>query len=178
MVSIKTTQGVLSALSYYRFRNIYYTGITIIILNLQYCSKGNERMKIFNKDEENDNAKGASAPNYDVSTPENNTNTVEAPVNPVTGASEPAASVANVVDLESSENEETLIATLEKLREEINALKLEKAHVIESEEKLRIKIESEIEAKRRNIEGLKAEIPTLKQRCERLANILQIPVCK
>jgi len=100
----------------------------------------------------------------------------ETPVQaPVEG---PQPEPTKVEDLESAENEETLISTLEKLREQINALKLEKQHVIESEEKLRVKIESEIETKKHNIEGLKAEIPVLKQRCERLANILQIPICK
>jgi predicted RNase H-like nuclease (RuvC/YqgF family) len=83
-----------------------------------------------------------------------------------------------VEEVESVENEENMIATLEKLRQQINALKIEKERVIESEEKLRAKIESEIEAKRSNIEKLKAEIPILKQRCEKLANVLQIPVCK
>ena len=85
---------------------------------------------------------------------------------------------AKVPDIESPENEDTMIATLENLREQINALRVEKARIIESEEQLRVKIETEIESKKRNIEGLKAEIPVLKQRCEKLATLLQIPVCK
>jgi len=83
-----------------------------------------------------------------------------------------------VPDIESQENEDTMISTLENLREQINSLRAEKARIIESEEQLRVKIETEIESKKHNIEGLKAEIPVLKQRCEKLATLLQIPVCK
>ena len=85
---------------------------------------------------------------------------------------------SKVLDIESAENVDTMIATLESLREQTSVLRAEKARMIESEEQLRVKVETEIEAQKHNIEGLKAEIPVLKQKCEKLATLLQIPVCK
>ena len=90
----------------------------------------------------------------------------------------PQQSTTKVLDIESAENVDTMIATLESLREQTSVLRAEKARMIESEEQLRVKVETEIEAQKHNVEGLKAEIPVLKQKCEKLASLLQIPVCK
>jgi predicted RNase H-like nuclease (RuvC/YqgF family) len=83
-----------------------------------------------------------------------------------------------ISQVEDTGNEGEMISTLQKLREEIDTLNDERAHVIEVGENLRVKIEAEIEAKKRSIESLKTEIPVLKQKCEQLAGILEIPVRK
>jgi len=89
----------------------------------------------------------------------------------------PRQPTAKVPDMESAESVDAMVATLEDLREQTNALRAEKARMVESEEQLRFKVEKEIEAQKHGIEGLKAEIPALKQRCEKFAALLQIPVC-
>ena len=78
---------------------------------------------------------------------------------------------------ESYENrEENLLSVLETLGGEEQSLLQEKSQLVDIEEKLRLKIREEIEAKKHRIENLKHEIPELKQRCEVLAKALDIPV--
>lgn len=74
--------------------------------------------------------------------------------------------------------EADLLATLEALGGEEKTLIAEKSQLLDMEETLRQKMIDEIEVKRRRIENLKYEIPELKQRCEALAKVLDIPVKK
>ena len=74
--------------------------------------------------------------------------------------------------------EENLLSVLETLGGEEQSLLQEKSQLLDIEEKLRLKIREEIEAKKHRIENLKNEIPELKQRCEALAKALDIPVQK
>jgi predicted RNase H-like nuclease (RuvC/YqgF family) len=74
--------------------------------------------------------------------------------------------------------EADLLATLEALGGEEKTLVAEKSQLLDMEETLRQKIIDEIEVKRHRIENLKYEIPELKQRCEALAKVLDIPVQK
>ena len=74
--------------------------------------------------------------------------------------------------------EADLLATLEALGGEEKTLVAEKSQLLDMEETLRQKIIDEIEVKRHRIENLKYEIPELKQRCEALAKVLDIPVKK
>ena len=86
---------------------------------------------------------------------------------------------AEVKTQEPFESKEAdLIATLEALGGEEKTLVAEKSQLLDMEETLRQKIIDEIEVKRHRIENLKYEIPELKQRCETLAKVLDIPVQK
>ena len=75
-------------------------------------------------------------------------------------------------------NEGNLLSMLDRLDEEEKMLLTEKSQLTDMEEKLRLKITEEIETKKRRIEDLKTEIPELKQKCETLAQALEIPVYK
>ena len=74
--------------------------------------------------------------------------------------------------------EKDYLSTLEALHGEERSLLAQKAQLLNMEETLRQKIRDEIEAKKHRIESLKNEIPELKQRCEALAKVLDIPVQK
>lgn len=73
---------------------------------------------------------------------------------------------------------EDLSAMLEKLDEEEKLLIQEKTDLLSVEEQLTQKIKAEIEAKKSKIDGLKSEIPELRQKCEGLATVLGIQVQK
>jgi predicted RNase H-like nuclease (RuvC/YqgF family) len=75
-------------------------------------------------------------------------------------------------------SEENILSTLEALGGEEQELLSEKSQLQNMEETLKQKIMDEIEVKRHRIENLKYEIPELKQRCETLAKVLNIPVQK
>lgn len=77
----------------------------------------------------------------------------------------------------STKNEE-LTALLEKLDAEEKLLMQEKTDLLSVEEQLTQKIKAEIEAKKSKIDGLKSEIPELRQKCEGLATVLGIQVQK
>jgi seryl-tRNA synthetase len=70
------------------------------------------------------------------------------------------------------------LSTLEALDGEEKSLLAQKSQLLNMEETLRQKIRDEIEAKKHRIANLKNEIPELKQRCEALAKVLDIPVRK
>jgi predicted RNase H-like nuclease (RuvC/YqgF family) len=74
--------------------------------------------------------------------------------------------------------EENILSMLEALGGEEKQLLAEKTQLLNMEETLRQKIQDEIEIKRNRIENLKYEIPELRQRCETLAKVLNIPVQK
>jgi predicted RNase H-like nuclease (RuvC/YqgF family) len=74
--------------------------------------------------------------------------------------------------------EKDYLSTIEALNGEERSLLAQKAQLLNMEETLRQKIRDEIEAKKHRIENLKNEIPELKQRCEALAKVLDIPVQK
>jgi predicted RNase H-like nuclease (RuvC/YqgF family) len=74
--------------------------------------------------------------------------------------------------------EEKILSMLETLGGEEKSLIAEKLQLINMEETLKQKIRDEIEIKRHKIENLRHEIPELKQRCEVLAKVLEIPVQK
>jgi predicted RNase H-like nuclease (RuvC/YqgF family) len=81
--------------------------------------------------------------------------------------------------VEPCENtEKDYLSKLEALDGEERALLAEKAQLLNMEETLKQRIRDEIEAKKHRIENLKNEIPELKQRCEALAKVLDIPVQK
>jgi len=71
-----------------------------------------------------------------------------------------------------------MLSTLEALGGEERLLIAEKSQLLNMEETLRQRIRDEIEVKRHRIENLKYEIPELKQRCEALAKVLEIPIQK
>ena len=70
------------------------------------------------------------------------------------------------------------ISKLEALSEEEKTLLAEKSQLLNMEETLKHKIRDEIEVKKHRIENLKSQIPELKQRCEFLARLLEIPIKK
>jgi hypothetical protein len=72
----------------------------------------------------------------------------------------------------------SLPTLLETLEGEERTLLIEKAELINIQEELTQKMQDEIEARKRNIEILKSEIPMLKKKCETLANTLGIEVKK
>jgi vacuolar-type H+-ATPase subunit D/Vma8 len=72
--------------------------------------------------------------------------------------------------------EESLSTTLESLKQEENALLDQKTQLLSIEERLRLKTLEEIEKTKQRINGLKTEIPELKQKCESFAKALEIPV--
>jgi len=74
--------------------------------------------------------------------------------------------------------EADVLATLKALGGEERLLLAEKSQLLNMEETLKQRITDEIEVKRHRIENLKYEIPELKQRCEALAKVLDIPVQK
>ena len=74
--------------------------------------------------------------------------------------------------------DENILSMLETLGDEEQELLSEKSQLENMEETLKQKILDEIEVKRHRIENLKYEIPELKQRCEALAKVLNIPVQK
>jgi predicted RNase H-like nuclease (RuvC/YqgF family) len=79
---------------------------------------------------------------------------------------------------QTENSKEDVLSTLETLGEEERSLLAEKSQLLNMEETLKQRIKDEIEIKRHRIENLKYEIPELKQRCEALAKVLDIPVKK
>lgn len=73
-------------------------------------------------------------------------------------------------------DEENLTVLLGALKLEERSLVNQKQHLVSNEEQLRLRTIEEIERTRARINGLKVEIPKLKQRCQDLAKALQIPV--
>jgi predicted RNase H-like nuclease (RuvC/YqgF family) len=74
--------------------------------------------------------------------------------------------------------EGTALAMLEELGVEERALLAERSQLVNMEASLKQRIREEINIRRSKIEILKQEIPELKQRCEALAKVLDIPVQK
>ena len=104
----------------------------------------------------------------------------EIPVQPQTQETptqEPEQLEANQ-PLEEPQNtaEESLPTTLETLKQEESTLLDQKTQLLSIEERLRLKTLEEIEKTKQRINGLKAEIPELKQKCESFAKALEIPV--
>ena len=77
---------------------------------------------------------------------------------------------------EQKTTEESLPTTLETLKQEENALLDQKTQLLSIEERLRLKTLEEIEKTKQRINGLKVDIPELKQKCESFAKALEIPV--
>ena len=71
---------------------------------------------------------------------------------------------------------ESLPTTLESLKQEESTLLDQKTQLLSIEERLRLKTLEEIEKTKQRINGLKVEIPELKQKCESFAKALEIPV--
>jgi vacuolar-type H+-ATPase subunit D/Vma8 len=104
----------------------------------------------------------------------------EIPVQPQTQEAptqEPEQLEANQ-PLEEPQNtaDESLPTTLESLKQEETALLDQKTQLLSIEERLRLKTVEEIEKTKQRINGLKVEIPELKQKCESFAKALEIPV--
>lgn len=74
--------------------------------------------------------------------------------------------------------EEKMLSELKKLEEERNALIKEKRQLENTENTLRQTVREEIKVRKQQIEKLKIEISNLKQRCEALAKLLDIPIQK
>ena len=72
--------------------------------------------------------------------------------------------------------EDNLPVTLETLKVEETELLDQKSQLLNIEERLRRKTLEEIEKTRERINGLRTEIPELKQKCEKFAKALEIPV--
>ena len=75
-------------------------------------------------------------------------------------------------------NEEAVLSTLQALYDKEQELQEEKDRLLDIEETLKKRIINEIEIKKSTIIDLENEIPELKQRIEKLAQILEIPVEK
>lgn len=75
-------------------------------------------------------------------------------------------------------NEEAVLLTLQELYNKEQELLEEKDRLLDIEETLKKRIINEIEIKKSTIINLENEIPELKQRIEKLAQILEIPVEK
>ncbi len=75
-------------------------------------------------------------------------------------------------------NEEAVLLTLQELYDKEQELLDEKDRLLDIEETLKKRIINEIEIKKSTIIDLENEIPELKQRIEKLAQILEIPVEK
>ena len=75
-------------------------------------------------------------------------------------------------------NEEAVLSTLQALYDKEQELQEEKDRLLDIEETLKKRIINEIEIKKSTIIDLEDEIPELKQRIEKLAQILEIPVEK
>ena len=74
--------------------------------------------------------------------------------------------------------EEKVLSELKKLEEERSALLKEKRQLENTENTLRQTVKEEIKVRKQQIEKLKIEISNLKQRCEALAKLLDIPIQK
>jgi hypothetical protein len=75
-------------------------------------------------------------------------------------------------------DETNALTELEKLEEEWQQLSEEKMQLEKTEKTLKKKVLEEIKVKRHNIEILKKQIPILKERCEKLAKMLDIQIQK
>lgn len=75
-------------------------------------------------------------------------------------------------------NEQTVFSMLETLIEEEKELLNQKNQLLDMEETLKKRIIDEIEAKKTKVAYLQNELPTIKQRCEQLAKVLEIPIVK
>ena len=89
-----------------------------------------------------------------------------------------AAAQEPVIQQPFEDKEADMLSMLEALGGEERTLIAEKSQLLNMEETLRQRLREEIEIKRHRIENLKYEIPELKQRCEALAKVLEIPVQK
>ncbi len=75
-------------------------------------------------------------------------------------------------------NEQTVFFILKNLIDEEKELLNQKNQLLDMEETLKKRIINEIEAKKNRVNYLQNELPEIKQRCEQLAKILEIPVVK
>src|SRR3990170_441208 len=111
---------------------------------------------------------------------EKNPEEQEIPVQPQTEE----ASTEEPEQLEANQNleepqttaEDSLPTTLETLKQEESTLLDQKTQLLSIEERLHLKTLEEIEKTKQRINGLKVEIPELKQKCESFAKALEIPV--
>jgi uncharacterized small protein (DUF1192 family) len=72
--------------------------------------------------------------------------------------------------------DDDLTVLLETLKHEETALLSQKEQLVSIGEQLRLKTVDEIEKTKERITSLKTEIPELKQKCEVMAKVLEIPV--
>ena len=75
-------------------------------------------------------------------------------------------------------NEQTVFSMLETLIEEEKELLNQKNQLLDMEETLKKRIIDEIETKKTRVTYLQNELPTIKQRCEQLAKVLEMPIVK
>ena len=75
-------------------------------------------------------------------------------------------------------NEQTVFSILKNLIDEEKELITQKNQLLDMEETLKKRIINEIEAKKNRVNYLQNELPDIKQRCEQLAKMLEIPVVK
>ncbi len=75
-------------------------------------------------------------------------------------------------------NEQTVFSILKNLIDEEKTLIDQKNQLLDMEETLKKRIISEIDAKKNRVTYLQNELPEIKQRCEQLAKVLEIPVVK
>jgi predicted RNase H-like nuclease (RuvC/YqgF family) len=96
--------------------------------------------------------------------------------NPEVSKNEEVKTQTPVVQPPFESKETDMLSMLEALGGEERTLIAEKSQLLNMEETLRQRIKDEIEIKRHRIENLKYEIPELRQRCEALAKVLDIPI--
>jgi hypothetical protein len=75
-------------------------------------------------------------------------------------------------------NEQTVFSILKNLIDEEKELINQKNQLLDMEETLKKRIINEIDAKKNRVTYLQNELPDIKQRCEQLAKMLEIPVVK
>ena len=75
-------------------------------------------------------------------------------------------------------NEQTVFSMLETLIEEEKELVNQKNQLLDMEETLKKRIIDEIETKKTRVAYLQNDLPRIKQRCEQLAKVLEIPIVK
>lgn len=78
----------------------------------------------------------------------------------------------------NKKNEQNVFSILKNLIDEEKELLNQKNQLLDMEETLKKRIISEIGAKKNRVTYLQNELPEIKQRCEQLAKILEIPVVK
>ena len=78
----------------------------------------------------------------------------------------------------NKKNEQTVFSILKNLIDEEKKLINQKNQLLDMEETLKKRIINEIDAKKNRVTHLQNELPEIKQRCEQLAKMLDIPVVK